>query len=298
MKSLAQFVMRGRLQALLVVIIGASSLMFSWISAAVVALVILRKGVGPGAWLLFWALLPAGTLIVIFGDSGPLATLVGTAVLATILRSTMSLSLTMLASVVLGGLTGIAIIAFGAEALEQMVVFFAEFLTTLEQQIDTGGEGREAIVLHKPSALQVAGMLGLVNAMGSMLCLLLARWWQAALYNPGGFGREFKALRLPPTVTLVLLVPALALIVSGVDYRTWAVIFAVPLTFAGLALVHARAGMRSQGSGWLTGFYLMWLFFDPVKLIVVFVAIADSWLDFRQRWAQKAVNRDSDEDQS
>ena len=296
MKNLAQFVMRGRRQALLVVLIGASTLMFSWISAAVVALVILRQGVAQGVWLLFWALLPAGTLLFIFGDSGPLATLVGTSVLAVVLRSTVSLSLTLLASVVLGGLTGLAIVAFGGETLEQMVVFFAEFLTNLEQQIATGGEGAEAIVLQRPSALQIAGMLGLVNALASVLCLLLARWWQAALYNPGGFGQEFKALQLSPAVTLVLVLPALALAASGLDLRTWAVIFALPLTFAGLALVHARAALRGQGSGWLTGFYLMWLFFDPVKLIVVFVAIADSWLNFRQRWASKSITREDDED--
>jgi hypothetical protein len=208
-----------------------------------------------------------------------------------------SLSLALLASVVLGVLTGLAIVSFGADALDQMVVFFADFLANLEQQIATG-EGTGAIVLHKPSALQIAGMLGLVNAMGSMLCLLLARWWQAALYNPGGFGQEFKALQLPPPVTLVLVAPALALVVSGMDYRTWAVIFALPLTFAGLALVHARAALRGQGSGWLTGFYLMWLFFDPVKLVLVFVAIADSWLNFRQRWARKLDLRDNDEDRN
>jgi len=70
----------------------------------------------------------------------------------------------------------------------------------------------------------------------------------------------------------------------GAEYRTWAMIGAVPLTFAGVALVHARVKHRGQGTGWLIGFYLAWLFFDPVKLVVVFAAIADSWLDFRQRW--------------
>ena len=177
-----------------------------------------------------------------------------------------------------------------------MVVFFSEFLTNLEQQVASSGDGANEIVLNKPTALQIAGMLGLVNAMGSILCLLLARWWQAALYNPGGFGQEFRALQLTPAITTVLVMPALALVASGVEYRTWAVIFAVPLTFAGLALVHARAALRGQGSGWLTGFYLMWLVFDPMKLIVVFVAIADSWLQFRRRWAQKLDKRGSDED--
>jgi hypothetical protein len=295
LKSLAQFVMRGRLQALLVVVIGASTLMFSWISAAVVALVILRQGVGNGAWLLFWGLLPAGTLLYVYGDSGPLATLVGTAILAAVLRTTVSLSLAMMASVAIGVVTGLALVAFSGPMLDQMVVFFHEFLANLEQQISTGSEGSEAVVLHRPTALQIAGMLGLVNAMASILCVLLARWWQAALYNEGGFGVEFRALRMTPALVLVLLVPALALSVSGVEYRTWAVIFAVPLTFTGLALVHARAAIRGQGSGWLTGFYLFWLFFDPVKLIVVFVAIADSWFDFRQRWARVGQRPDSDE---
>ena len=86
----------------------------------------------------------------------------------------------------------------------------------------------------------------------------------------------------------------------GVEYRAWALICLLPLSFAGLSLVHARVEHRGQGKGWLVGFYVAWLFFDPVKLLVVFAAIADSWLDFRQRWAPKqgtsVSERDSDED--
>lgn len=299
MKGLAEFAMRGRSQALLVVLIAASTLMFSWIGAAVLALVILRKGVESGAWLLLWALLPTGTLLMVFGDSGPLMNLVGTAVLAIVLRTTVSLPLTLVASAAIGVITGSAMVIFGADALSQIEALLGEFLGNLEQQLGSGRKDAVdavAIVLHKPNALQIAGMLGLMNAMGSTLCLLLARWWQAVLYNPGGFGEEFRALLLPPAMTLVLMVLAIGLFGSGMDYRTWAGIFVVPLTFAGLALVHARAALRGQGSGWLTGFYLLWLFFDPVKLIVVFVAIADSWIDFRQRWSRRAGKRDLDKD--
>ena len=73
----------------------------------------------------------------------------------------------------------------------------------------------------------------------------------------------------------------------GLEYRTWAVIALLPLNFAGLALVHARVQHKGQGTGWLIGFYLAWLLLDPVKLMVVFAAIADSWFDFRQRWSGK-----------
>lgn len=286
MIALANYVMRGRLPALLVTVAGASSMMFCWISAAVIALVTLRKGVGEGAWLLMWALLPAGFLLLYVGDSGPLAMLVGAMFLALILRNTVSLALTLLGSVVIGVLTGVALLAFGSELLDQLVVFFAEFLSNLEQQL--AQSDAQALEIVSPTALQVAGILGAVSAVSSVLCLLLARYWQAALYNPGGFGEEFRALQLPPLYTAALVLPALGLVALGAEYRTWAAILLVPLSFVGLALVHARVNRRGQGTMWLTGFYLMWLLLDPIKLVVVVVAIADSWIGFRQRWARQA----------
>ncbi len=283
MKGLAEFVMRGRLQALLVIVAGAGSLLFCWISAAALALVTLRKGAGSGAWLFMWAVLPAGTLLYAFGDSGPLALLVGTMVLALVLRSTVNLPLAVLAGVGVGAATGLAMMAFSGEYLDQLVAYFGEFLAGLEQQWSKGGQ---AVEMPRPVASQIAGMLGAGTAMMSVLCLLLARYWQAALYNPGGFGAEFKALYYPATVSSVLVVAALALASLGVQYRTWAMICLIPLTFAGLALVHTHIELRGRGRGWLTGFYIAWLIFDPVKLMVVFFAIADSWLNFRQRWSK------------
>ena len=290
MKGLASYVMRGRLQALMVIMAVASSTlvfstMFCWISAAVVALVTLRKGAGEGAWLLLWALLPAGLLLLAYGDSGPLAMLLGTAVLAAVLRSTVNLSATVLVSVVVGGLIGGALLLFSTEFLEQLVGFVSEFLRNMEQQLSQDGN---TVTLPIPTALQIAGMLGLASAVSSVMCLLLARYWQAALYNPGGFGEEFKALYLSPARTAMLVLPALGIAALGTGYQTWAMIFLVPLSFAGLALVHARAEVRKRGVGWLTVFYLAYFILDPVKLVVVIAAIADSWIGFRQRWAKEA----------
>lgn len=283
MKGLAEFVMRGRLQALLVVMAGAGSVLFCWISAAALALVTLRKGAGPGAWLYLWALLPAGTLAYVLGDSGPLALLTGTMMLALVLRSTVSLPLAVLAAIGVGLSTGLMLLTVSSEYLGQLVTYFGEVLGSLEQQLSAGAE---AVVLPRPDAVQIAGMLGAGTAMMSVLCLLLARYWQAALYNPGGFGLEFRALHYPVLVTLVMVGSALVLFSMGLRFRTWGMLCLIPLTFVGLALVHARAAMRGQGKGWLAGFYVVWLLFDPVKLLVVFFAIADSWLNFRQRWSK------------
>jgi hypothetical protein len=281
MKGLATFVMRGRFQALLVAVAGAGSMLFCWVSAAVIALVTLRKGAGPGLFVLFWALLPAGTVLYVAGDSSPLTLLLGTTLLALVLRETVSLPTAILASVPLGGITGLLLLSAGGEYVQQIVTYFGEFLGNLEQQLSQEGQ---QVVLPRPGASQIAGMLGAGTAVTSVMCMLLARYWQAALYNPGGFGQEFRALYYPPAVTVALALGTVALAGMGPDYRTWAMICALPLAFAGLALVHARIAWRGQGTGWLVGFYLAWLLLDPVKFLVVFAAIADSWFNFRQRW--------------
>lgn len=282
MTAIAEFVMRGRFQALLVAVAGSGSLLFCWISAAVVALVTLRKGAGEGAWLLMWAMLPAGVLAISFGDSGPALLLLGATALAMVLRSSVSLTLTILASVAVGSATAVCMLAFGDAMLDQMVAFFGDFLASMEEQLSAGAA--EPVQLARPTALQVAGMMGAGNALLSVVCLLLARYWQAAMFNPGGFGHEFRALRYPAGVATALAVTTMALASLGVEFRTWAMICAVPLNFAGIALVHARAAARGQGRGWLTAFYAAWLVFDPVKLFVVGYALADSWMNFRQRW--------------
>ena len=273
--------MRGRLQALLIIVAGAGSLLFCWISAAALALVTLRKGAGYGASLFMWALLPAGTLLYAYGDSGPMTLLVGTMALALVLRSTVSLSLSILAGVGVGILIGLVLIAFSAESLSQLVAFFGEFLGGLEEQLSKEGQ---TVVLPRPEAGQIAGMLGAATAMVSILCLLLARYWQAALYNPGGFGTEFRALRYSMMVSAALAAVAIALWSFGEQYRSWAMICLLPLTFAGLALIHARVDALGQSKMWLTWFYIIWLLFDPVKFMLVLFVIADSRINFRQRW--------------
>ncbi len=295
MKALAEYIMRGRTQALLVTLVAASSLMFSWISAAAIALVTLRQGIASGAWLLLWALLPATALVVIFGDSGPLSLLLGTTALALVLRNTVSLLAALLAAVPLGCVTGLLMVVFAPEYLAAIVEAATALFAGWEEQLNAAGSVPEGgIQLVPPTVNQVAGMLGLANAATCVLCLCLARYWQAVLYNPGGFGEEFRGLRLSSTATAALVLAVLGMSALGADYRVWALIFALPWSFVGLALVHARA-QRHSSNGWLTTFYVLWLVFDAVKLMVVFMAIADSWFNFRKRWGVMPVSSPVDD---
>ena len=292
MRAIAEYVMRGRSQALWVSVLGASTLMFAWLSAAVLALVTLRKGPNEGLYILAWAILPAGFLLAVFGDAGPLGLIVGTTGLAILLRVTVSWPMALCGSSIVGALTGLLMLWLGVNYLEQLAGFFAEVFANFQAQLDE--QGGEQVTLTPPGRVTIAGLLGLMNTISCVLCLLLARWWQSLLYNPGGFRAEFHALRFPPQVSSVLVALMLMISTVGQGYRPWAVLFAVPLSVAGLGFVHARAAHRNLGLGWLTVFYLLWLLLDPVKLVVVGVAVADSWLDFRSRWQRRPGEKDSD----
>ena len=285
MLGLANFAMSGRYRALLVAVASSGSLLFAWIGASVVALVTLRKGAGEGAWVLLWALLPALLLTRISGDSSTLALLLGTSGLALTLRGSVNLPLTALCSAAVALVTGLALLLFGQELLGLLAEAFEEFFGALAEQARRDG-GAE-VVLRPPTALQLAGMMGTANGALSFLCLSLARYWQSALFNPGGFGEEFRALRFPPALVAGLLLAAATLAALGFDFRSWAAALLLPLSIAGFALLHAWVRQSGQGSLWLTAAYLLWLVLDGAKLLLIGLVVIDAVADFRGRWARR-----------
>ncbi|WP_439107129.1 hypothetical protein [Congregibacter sp.] len=282
MQGLARFAMSGRYRALLLAVASSGSLLFAWIGAGVVALVTLRKGSREGLWLVLWASLPALLVTRITGDSSTLAMLLGTAILALVLRTSVSLALTAFASAGVALATGVALLAFGQSMLTELAGLFAQFFAALESQtLEAGGE---ALGLQPPTLAQLAGMMGTANGVLSFLCLALARYWQAALYNPGGFGSEFRDLQLPKTLVWGLAMVALGFTAAGLAFRSWGAAMLLPLTIAGFALLHARARHRGQSSFWMSGIYVAWLVFDAAKLGLVGLVLADTMMNFRSRW--------------
>ena len=59
MRALAEYIMRGRMQATLVVVGSAAMPLLFWLSAAAGSLVLLRRGASDAIGILAWALLPA-----------------------------------------------------------------------------------------------------------------------------------------------------------------------------------------------------------------------------------------------
>ena len=107
MRALAQFVMRGPLQAGGVAAVTTAIPLLFWIGAAVIGLVILRLGISQGLSIGLWALLPALGWSWFGQDPTALVVLLQAMLMASILRITLSWEKALLAGSFLGIVTGL-----------------------------------------------------------------------------------------------------------------------------------------------------------------------------------------------
>ena len=268
MRKLAQYAMRGNKQATLVAVLFAIIPVLFWVSAAILALVILRKGYQAGASVFMWSLLPA---IVWWsgGDPTPALTLIGVAGLASVLRYSANWAYVLVASILAAAASMPILVSY----LQDVMTAFAEAGISLQ------AEGVDKVQIQSP----MEGLLGAVHMAILLACVVLSRWWQAALYNPGGFQSEFHQLRLPLWLT-----GSLAFAVFGLgnitDMTQWLFVLSIPLLFTGLALVHGLVEQLKLGRVWLIATYLGFVMLgELVFTLLALLATLDSVFNLRQR---------------
>ena len=285
MRGLAEYAMSGRRQAILVaVLFGLIPLLYP-LSGAVVALVVLRRGLQEGLIVLLWALLSAG-LHWLAGSTSPVIVLVSVTILAVVLRNTHSWQKVLLAATVLG------------LALQLSLPLQSGYLAGFEQAIEQTINERIAagqplqipqdgqIVVATPAQV-VALLMSFYGALHMLLftaSLMVARAWQARLYNPGGFQQEFHNLRLDPR----LMAAVFGIVVAGIyglpPLAEWVSLFCVIPVLIGLAVIHSVVASRKLGVISLVISYLVLLLMSPVMMpLLVMLGFADSVIDIRKR---------------
>ncbi|UPQ82136.1 hypothetical protein M0M42_17290 [Pseudomonas knackmussii] len=289
MRALADFIMRGRMQAIVVVAGSAALPMLFWLCAAAGSLVLLRRGLNDALGVLVWAVLPALAWWY-FGDPRTLLVLLGSFGLALLLRNQNSWTRVMLCSVGLGLLYAWALgMVFGepiAALATELQKVLPDMLSDAYQQLSVEEQARLGALLTPV----LTGLLAALLQITTLLSLMLGRYWQALLYNPGGFGLEFRALRFSPVPAMLLLAGMLLGPSLGVQVAMLAPLCSVPLVFAGIALVHGLVARNRMSRFWLVGLYVtLVLFMQLIYPLLAVLAIVDSLFDFRGR-----ASRDDD----
>jgi len=296
MQAIARYIMRGRLQAVLVVAAAALlSLLvppLNYISSAVIALVTLRKGWNEG-------------LIIIAGASAVMAVFAGLThmdplhavllaaviwvpvwLLALVLRHTVSLS----AMVGAAALAGCLIVVGVYVGMDDPAQTWRNVLGGLVEQAKQQNETAAADAIGQmvvSAAPHMTGMLVAALILGLTLSVFLGRWWQALLYNPGGFGREFHGLRLGRNFALV----ALAVLAATIGGSGWTgelaanalIVIVAAYLLHSLGLMHGVAEAKGINVGWVIAVYALTFIVPQSALLLAAAAFADSWMDIRAR---------------
>ena len=294
MISLARFILKGYSQAALVAasmaMLGLLLPPVAWLSGAAVALVTLVNGHRNG--LLVTAIAGIGTAVL----SGLILSIPELAIyyvllvwlpvvmVAVVLRQTVSLVLC------LQLIAGVSLLG-----IMVLYVFFPDFgeiwrssLNMMADDLIANSNGtldKEQLQLIIDQVVSLLpGFFASSFMIGTMLSLYMARWWQAVIYNPGGFGKEFRAINLGKATALIALAIAItaSLIKADIFNAMLLVVFALYLN-QGVAVLHAVFAGKQFNAVWLFMIYLLMFFVPHIVVLLALAGLADTWIDFRRR---------------
>lgn len=295
MRALASFIMQRRVQAVLVAtgfaILGLLVPPAGYLSGAAVALVTLRRGALEGLLVIGGATAGGAALaLLLWGDGVPaLAFVLGMWLplwlLAIVWRSTVSLAQTLQAAAAIG----VLFVVLMHLVLSDPTAWWRDFLDVLRPAMEQAGmfgsgEGVDRVLEGMAQAM--TGLMAAALVFSLMISLIIARWWQATLYNPGGFQPEFHALRLGRGAAIALVVVLVLSLVDGIAAlaNDIAMVGVAMYLFQGLALVHRMVAAFHAHTLWLVGMYVVIVLVAPqMVMLLSAMGFADTWLDFRAR---------------
>ncbi|MCB1801002.1 MAG: hypothetical protein KDI82_04870 [Gammaproteobacteria bacterium] len=305
MKAFANWVMKGRMQAVIAATVLAILALLvtplALVSSAVIMLAVQRQGWGEGLLVVGSALLALAGLGGLLFQMPVAVALIGTmlwvpaALLGGVLGRTGSLRLAIEAAAVLAGLLVLVQYAmlgdpaaFWADALNEFVTHRLQEETQAASNI---GQLVEAM------SGWMAGGVAATWLLGSVISLCLARYWSALIDRPGAFAEEFRQLRFGRW--LLLLVPVLlvaGVLVTGGEPNLLAQLYIVGMVLfmlQGLSVGHGLVADFGASPAWLVGLYLLLFLVAPQGATAIAIAgYADGWLDFRARARARRTRTD------
>jgi len=296
MKAFANWVMKGRMQAVIAAtVLAVLALLITplaLLSAAVIMLTVFRQGGQEGA------LVVGSALLAIAGLGGLLFQM---PVAIALIGAALWLPAAALGSVL--GRTGSLRVAIEMAAIGAALIVVLQYLLISDPAAYWEEMLNEFIVRRLNDEAQAASNLGpLIELMagwmaggvaaawflGTTVSLLLARYWGSLIDRPGAFGEEFRQLRFGRWLLLLVPVLVVAAMLLGGDRPSmlaqFYVIGLVLFMLQGISVAHGLVNEFGASPGWLAGLYLTLVLVAPQGATMVSLfGYADGWLDFRAR---------------
>jgi len=262
----------------------------SVVSSATVALVTLRRGAYEGLYVLGCSSLAAALLGFLALGNFQFALLyvmvlwLPVWLISIILREGQHLSLAVEIAVLIGI---VCVIGFYLYAPDPVTLWKAVLSQMIPADVPVADIQRTIdILVHYMTGVIAAG-----SVFGLLFGLFLGRWWQANLYNPGGFRQEFLSLSTKPRISIGAIVVLIIAVTSpvGTSEIAWnvCILLFVLFTVIGVAVLHYAFSMMKLGRYMVPMFYITLFLIPHAMLIVGLVGLSDPWLNLRKKIESK-----------
>ena len=290
MRFLAAYIMRGRMQAMIVAsTLALLSLIMppvSIVSSASVALVTLRRGAFEGFYVLVCSSAAAALLGFFLLGNYQFALLYGVVLwlpvwlISIVLREGRYLSLAVEIAVLIGI---VGVVGFYLYDSAPAVMWKNVLMQMLPPNAPIGEMQPTLDMLsHYMTGIVAAG-----SVFGLLFGLFLGRWWQAVLYNPGGFRQEFLSLSTQPRLVIgSIAVIAVASLASGaISEIAWniGILLFVLYTFIGTSVLHTVFAAMKLGRFMVPMLYITLFLIPHALLPIALIGLSDPWMNLRNK---------------
>lgn len=290
---MARYIMAGRLQAIsFLVLFSVLALLLpplTVLSNAAVALVTLRAGWQQGLILALAGAITLGLLTFLLESNPSAGFILGlvqwspVVVIAAVLYRTVSWDWT-LQTVLMIAAAGILL--FHAVVPDSAGLWREVLEKSVKPLLEANQEQADSI--EEWLSTFSHWMTGITAALFSVIwiaSIIIARYWQAQLYNPGGFGEEFRELRLSRAAAIAVIVLVAVSIATHNKVAIEILMVGVAVfLFQGLSMIHALVKRFEVHPVALFVLYIM-ILSVPHYMAVLLAAfgIIDSFADFRTK---------------
>lgn len=304
METFGKYVLANRRNAIIFAVLFSVIPLCQWISSIIFLLVTLRKGPREGLLVA----IPASLVFVMLAVEGAWgAFCIGIAgsiylwLMAYILWRYSSWRVVLEASIFLAVVIILAVHSLMPELNQWWITFFQNALLTLKNAIEQGGLvlnnvqmqnwdaflklTQETDILQKIANVALGSIL-IVNIIFKLVLIVLARGWQALLFNPKGLRNELQGIQLSGVVSIFFVGCLLAAYLGLTVFLDIIPVFIGIMMLAGLSLIHFFANKKQKAwQAWLiviVVYGLLTVVPQTMLLALVAIAIADSVFNCRR----------------
>ncbi len=258
----------------------------SVVSSAAVALVTLRRGAFEGLFILICSSVAAGLLGFLALGNYQFALLyvmvlwLPVWLISIVLREGRHLSLALEIAILIGVLGVIGFYLYASEPTDMWKAVLAQMVPAdapvadIQRTIDA--------LAHYMTGIVAAG-----SVFGLLFGLFLGRWWQANLYNPGGFRQEFLSLDTKPRLSIATIaIVAIAWAIPGqISEIAWniSILLFVLYAVSGTAVLHTVFADMKLARYIVPMLYITLFLIPHAMLLVALVGLSDPWLNLRKK---------------